>query len=233
MSSTSSFLLKKVILQLKENSMLQKFKITSYVIMVTLATVLVLPVNAAELQLVIHKGKPHRGEAFSSKKQRKRPTPQQRRDMHDPLAERERERVKAGYYECAAELERVFYDQLQPRMNTSLSQHDRRWDEETQRRMAALRPILANVQSKMTVLEDIIDHTTVRGNRAANLDIAERYIETINSLLASALEADTHLTGRLNDVQAGALRDIEHIKDTSDSWLAGDGPEVCGMSPRQ
>ena len=32
--------------------MLQKFKITSYAIMVALAAVLVLPVNAAELQLV-------------------------------------------------------------------------------------------------------------------------------------------------------------------------------------
>ena len=72
--------------------MLQKFKITTYAIIVALAAILVLPVNAAELQLVIHKGKPHRGEAFSPKKQRKRPTPQQRRDMHDPLAERERER---------------------------------------------------------------------------------------------------------------------------------------------
>jgi hypothetical protein len=32
--------------------MLQKFKITSYAIMVALAAVLVLPVNAAELQLL-------------------------------------------------------------------------------------------------------------------------------------------------------------------------------------
>lgn len=71
--------------------MFHQFKITTYAIIVALAAVLVLPVNAAELQLVIHKGKPHRGEALTPKKKTKRLTPQQRRDQHDPLWERKRE----------------------------------------------------------------------------------------------------------------------------------------------
>jgi hypothetical protein len=49
--------------------MLQKFKITTYAIIVALAAVLVLPVNAAELQLVIHKGKPHKELSSFKKKQ--------------------------------------------------------------------------------------------------------------------------------------------------------------------
>ena len=49
--------------------MLQKFKITAYAITVALAAVLVLTVNAAELQLVIHKGKLHKELPSFKKKQ--------------------------------------------------------------------------------------------------------------------------------------------------------------------
>jgi hypothetical protein len=217
--------------------MLNKFKMIFYAIMVTLATVLVLPVNAAELQLVIHKGKPHRGEALSPKMKRKRPTPQQRRDQYNPLAERERERVEAGHYECAAQLERIFYEQLQPRMNTSLSQHDLRWNEDTQRRQGELRPILNTVQDMARQAR--LDVNSMAGQYSKQDKVALQNIRTmgvlqeITSSMTRALEVDSQRTGRLNDVRADALRDIEHIKETLDSWLAGDGPEACGMSPRQ
>jgi len=96
--------------------MFHQFKITTYTIIVALAAVLVLPVNAAELQLVIHTGKPHKK---VPKFKQKGLTDKKIHRLQDNQLEKEKE-------ECAAKLE-VFFDGMIRQGVEAIQNHDRRW----------------------------------------------------------------------------------------------------------
>lgn len=162
---------------------------------------------------------------------------------------RERERVEAGKYECAAQLEAFFYGPMRTQMSALLSQHERRWavyDAHSER--VDLPTILTTAQSLATEVmrwEGRMRWERCRADVGGDAPPGGHvedpgchgvgwHLEQIESLMTRALDQEARvLTRQRNEVRANALMEIETTNAIVDRWLAGDGPEACGMSPRQ